>query len=66
MFLVIMFEDENEPLKKKPQLKKLDSLSIDELQDYITELKSEITRTEAEIARKKASSAAADMFFKKS
>ena len=61
----IMFDDENEPLKKKPRLKKLDSLSIDELQDYISECKSEIARTEAEIARKKSSAAAADMFFKK-
>ena len=60
-----MFDEELEPLKKKQALKKLDSLSVDELHDYITELQSEITRTEAEIARKKASAAAADMFFKK-
>jgi len=60
-----MFDEELEPQKKKPQLKKLDSLSVDELRDYISELQSEITRTEAEIARKKASAAAADTFFKK-
>jgi len=63
--LPIMFDDENEPQKKKPQLKKLDSLSIDELNDYIAECESEIVRTRAEIARKKASADAAHMFFKK-
>ncbi|HEY8964416.1 MAG TPA: DUF1192 domain-containing protein [Alphaproteobacteria bacterium] len=61
-----MFDDDNEPQKKKPTLKKLDSLSIDELNDYIAECMSEIERTKAEIARKKASAAAADTFFKKS
>lgn len=60
-----MFDDENLPLKKKPQLKKLDTLSIDELHEYIAECQSEIVRTQSEIDRKKASAAAADMFFKK-
>lgn len=53
------------PQKKKPQLKKLDSLSIDELNDYIEEMKTEIMRVEGEIKRKKASADAASLFFKK-
>lgn len=60
-----MFDDDAPPQKKKPQPKKLDSLSVDELHDYIAELRDEITRTEAEITRKKASADAASLFFKK-
>jgi len=54
------------PQKKKPQLRKLDSLSVDELNEYIVELKDEIVRVEGEIKRKKASADAASLFFKKS
>ena len=60
-----MDEEDFLPQKKKPQLKKLDSLSVDELRDYILELKAEIERVEAEIKRKKASADAASLFFKK-
>jgi uncharacterized small protein (DUF1192 family) len=61
-----MLEEEDFlPQKKKPQLKKLDSLSVDELRDYIEEMKSEIARVEAEIKRKQASADAASLFFKK-
>ncbi len=53
------------PQKKKPQLRPLDSLSIDELHAYIAEMREEITRVEGEIRRKKASAEAASLFFKK-
>jgi uncharacterized small protein (DUF1192 family) len=59
-----MFDDEIEAQKKKPALKLLDKLSIDELEAYIVELRGEITRTEGEIARKKAHASAASSFFK--
>lgn len=59
-----MFDDDLDPRTKKPALKNLEPLSIDELRDYIASLKEEITRTEAEIARKKAHADAASSFFK--
>lgn len=60
-----MLDEDFLPQKKKPQLKDLSKLSVDELRDYIAELKSEIERTEDEIKRKKASADAASLFFKK-
>ncbi|MBU6235744.1 MAG: DUF1192 family protein [Alphaproteobacteria bacterium] len=60
-----MLEEDFLPQKKKPQLKNLTTLSVDELHEYIAELKSEIVRTEDEIKRKKASADAASAFFKK-
>ncbi|NBX66061.1 MAG: DUF1192 family protein [Proteobacteria bacterium] len=60
-----MLEEDFLPQKKKPQLKPLANLSIDELNAYIDELKSEILRTEDEIKKKKASADAASLFFKK-
>lgn len=59
-----MFDDDNEPQKKKPQLKKLDNFSVDELYEYIAEMQAEIVRAEAEIKKKKAASDAAATFFK--
>jgi uncharacterized small protein (DUF1192 family) len=60
-----MLEEDFLPQKQKPQPKKLDSLSVDELNEYIEEMKAEIVRVEAEIKRKKASVDAASLFFKK-
>lgn len=60
-----MLEEDFLPQKKKPQLKPLASLSVDELHAYIDEMKSEIARTEEEIRKKKASADAASLFFKK-
>lgn len=61
-----MLEEEDFlPQKKKPQLKKLDALSVDELHEYIAEMREEIARVEGEIKRKKASADAAGLFFKK-
>lgn len=57
------FED-LEPLKKKPVLRNLDPLSIEELRDYIAEMKEEIARVEAKIAAKQAHLSAASGLFK--
>ncbi len=42
----------------------LESLSVEELREYITVLQAEIARVEDDIARKQAANAAADAFFK--
>ena len=49
-----MFDDENEPRLAKKVLKKLDGMSIDELNAYVQEMKDEIARAEAEIKKKEA------------
>lgn len=60
-----MMEDDFLPKAKKPTLKPLEPLSLDELRDYITSLTAEIARAEAEIARKQSHAAAASQFFRK-
>jgi uncharacterized small protein (DUF1192 family) len=62
---VSMLEEDFLPQKKKPQLRVLDALSIDELREYIEEMKTEITRVEGAIKKKQASADAASLFFKK-
>lgn len=57
--------DEELPAKKKPQVRNLEPLSLDELRGYIAEMREEIERVEAEIKRKDAHKNAADSFFKK-
>lgn len=57
-----MFDD-LEPVKKTGGPRKLDNMSIGELEGYIVDLKNEIVRVEAEIVKKKASIAAADSIF---
>lgn len=59
-----MFDDDRPKPKTQEFPRKLDNMSIDELQDYIGELKAEITRVEADIAKKKASREAAASVFK--
>lgn len=59
-----MDTDELEPLKNKPQLRNLDVLSIEELNDYIEEMKVEIRRVEEKIAAKKAHMSAVSGLFK--
>lgn len=58
--------DELEPLKKKPVLRNLDPMSIEDLQAYIAEMKEEIARVEAKIAAKQAHLSAAAGLFKSS
>ena len=57
--------DELEPRKKKPVLKDLTPLSVDELDAYITDLQAEIDRARAMIASKKAFRSGAEAFFKR-
>lgn len=59
-----MFDDDLDPKKKPPKLKNLETMSVDELVDYVEVMRAEITRTEAEIAKKKAYASAASSFFK--
>jgi uncharacterized small protein (DUF1192 family) len=56
--------DELEPRKQKPQLRNLDVLSIEELNNYIEEMRTEIKRVEEKIAVKKAHINAASGLFK--
>ena len=57
--------DDLEPFKKKAQPRNLDSMSVDELREYITILKGEIARVEEKIKAKQSHASAAAMFFKK-
>ncbi len=58
-------DDDLEPRTKKPQLKNLDPMSVDELRDYIADMKAEIARVEEKIKAKQAHAAAAQGFFKR-
>jgi uncharacterized small protein (DUF1192 family) len=49
-----MEPEDLEPRKKAPAPRELDSLSIEELQDYIAQLTAEIERARAKIAAKRA------------
>jgi uncharacterized small protein (DUF1192 family) len=59
-------EDEDLPVRRRRRLEPLvlDSLSVEELHDYIQELRNEIARVEADITRKQSHRSAADAFFK--
>ena len=59
-----MFDEPDLP-KPKPVLKVLDTMSIDELEEYVTDLGIEADRARAAIAAKKAHADAAALFFKK-
>jgi uncharacterized small protein (DUF1192 family) len=61
-----MAEDEDLPIRKRRRLERLvlDTLGIEEMQDYIGELREEIGRVEADIAAKQHHRNAADAFFK--
>ncbi len=58
-----MFEENDAPMKK-PALKPLDALSIDELEAYILQLETEIVRVKAAITVKQSHAEAAAAFFK--
>ncbi len=57
--------DDLEPLKKKPKPRDLDTLSIEELNDYIADMESEIGRVRDKIKAKTSHSAAAAALFRK-
>ncbi len=59
-------EDEDDlPKKLDWQPKNLESLSIDQLEDYISVLEGEIARVRSDIAAKRSDLGAAESFFKK-
>jgi uncharacterized small protein (DUF1192 family) len=57
--------DDLEPLKKKPKPRDLDTLSIEELNDYIADMETEIARVRDKIKAKTSHSAAAAALFRK-
>ena len=59
-----MDADDLEPRKKKPEVKNLEVLSIEALNDYIAELEAEIARVRETIRHKQSARAAADNVFK--
>jgi len=61
-----MDPEDLEPRKKKVQPRELDSLSIQELTDYIGEMEAEIARVKAKIATKQAHLSGAASLFKSS
>ena len=60
-----MEADDLEPLKKKPKPRDLDTMSIEDLNDYIADMETEIARVRAKINAKKSHAGAAAAFFKK-
>ncbi len=56
--------DDLEPQKKKPELKNLEVMSIEALNDYIGDLEAEIARVRETIKAKEAARQSADSFFK--
>lgn len=60
-----MDERDLEPLTKKPDIKNLEVLSIEALEDYIAELQLEIERARQEIDQKKSARSAAESVFRK-
>ena len=57
--------DDLDPRHKKPQLKNLDDMNIEDLQEYVAVLKAEIDRVEAKIKSKQSHAAAAASIFKR-
>ena len=53
-----------EPRNKKPKPRDLDSLGIDQLEEYLAELQTEAARVEEKIAAKKSYLSGVDSFFK--
>ncbi len=59
-----MFDEDLEPKNKKPAVKNLEPMSIEELEGYISDMEMEIERVRGEITRKKAHRDAASAVFK--
>lgn len=62
-----MLEEEAAEPRRQARLTKLvlDSMSVEELGEYIGELRAEIARVEADIGRKQSHRNAADAFFRR-
>ncbi len=59
-----MEEMDLEPQKKKPDVKNLEVMSIEALEEFIGELQAEIERVRAEIANKQSARGAAEAVFR--
>lgn len=57
--------DDLEPLRRKPKPRELDTLSIEELNEYVANMEAEIKRVREKIAAKQAHGSAAAALFKK-
>ena len=60
----MLIDDDLEPRNAPKKPKPLDTMSVDDLKNYVAALKAEITRAEAAIEAKSAHLAAAAAFFK--
>ncbi len=56
--------DDLEPRKQQPKPRDLDSLGVDELEEYLAELQAEAARVEDKIKSKKSYLSGADSLFK--
>jgi uncharacterized small protein (DUF1192 family) len=60
-----MDESEVQALTSQPKLRPLDTLSIDELRDYVTDMEAEIQRVRGVITARERHRQSAESFFKK-
>lgn len=60
-----MDEEDLQPKQRQPDVKNLEVLSIEALEEYILELQAEIDRVRAEVARKQSARSAAETVFRK-
>ena len=60
-----MEEMDLEPQKKKPDVKNLEVMSVEALEEYIGELQAEIERVRVEIANKQSAHGDAEAVFRK-
>jgi len=60
-----MDEEDLLPKARKPDLKNLEVMSVEALEDYIAELEGEISRVRAEIAKKESAKSTAESVFRK-
>ncbi|UCH75646.1 MAG: DUF1192 domain-containing protein [Rhodospirillales bacterium] len=60
-----MDDEELPPQARQPDLKNLEIMSVEALEDYIGELEAEIARVRAEIAKKQQAKSAAESVFRK-
>ena len=57
--------DDLDPRQKKPQLKNLDAMNIEDLKEYIAVLRAEIVRVEEKLKAKQSHASVAASLFKK-
>lgn len=60
-----MDEEDLQPQPRKPDLKNLEVMSVEALEDYIAELEAEILRVRAEIDKKQSAKSTAESVFRK-